>query len=207
MPTVHVMAAVLAVRLMTAMSAVRLVFAVLVAAVTTFGPTVVSVCAMPTGVACTMLAVPSVIIVCVGPRMFRGRAAFGVRSVSTAVIVRFVRGVVGDAGVRGVGVLEVTASILVRTMVLMSTVAIVVALDTMGRMPAVGFLAVVTAAVAARRRIRKPATCKFDQPAIEHGGDLLHIPDLNPCLGCRNAAPDVGDPVAPLGARVTHDRE
>lgn len=116
MPTLHVMAAVLAMRCMTVMAAVCLVPTALVVFTTTLALTVVSVCAMPIRVAFSMLAALSVITVCLVRRLVRGRAAFGVRGVSSAVVVRFmcfVRGVVGDAGVRGVGLSVVTVSVLV----------------------------------------------------------------------------------------------
>lgn len=89
-------------------------------------------------------------------------------------------------------------------MVLMPTVTVVV---TVGRVLAMGPLTVMTAVLAAVRGSRKSSTAKFKHPAIERGGDLLRIRDLNPHLGRWNAAPHARDPIAPVGTGVAHDHE
>ena len=117
---------------------------------------------------------------------------------------------VGESGLWDFAVLVMIGTLLMRTtvLVLMPTVAVlVVVLDTVPRVRAVGLRTVRTVALPVHLRIRDGAPPEFGQPAIERGSDLLLIRDLNPCLRSRDTAPDIRDPVASVGTRNTDDHQ
>ena len=212
MPTVHVMVTVMAVVLMPAMAAVFLVSTVL--AVAPMALMLITVClrGMPVGVVFVVQAWFGMPVVCVGIQVLSGRVAVGLAGVSIAVILRFVRGAVGETGLWDLAVLVVSGTLLVRTLVLVlmplvplvPVLVLVVTPDTVSRVRVVGFRPVRTVALPVHLRIRKAAPSKFGQPANERGSDLLLIRDLNPCLRSRHTAPDIRDPVA---SRNTDDHQ
>jgi hypothetical protein len=199
MPTVHVMVAVIGVGLSAVAAVVGVIAVSLVPAVATVS-------------AVLFVAAMALVLIMVRLR------TVGLVCVSVAVIRRFVRGTVGGTGMRGVAVLVVIGTLLVRTVVLvlllllMSTVVMLVLLlvvtpDTVPRLRAVGFRAVMAVALPVHLRIRKPAPPKLGEPTIERGGDLLRFRDPNPCLWRRYTAPDIRDPVASVATRITDDHE